>query len=153
MVSWSNSPKTCNFEDCSKLKRLNCQWWQFSIFKIKSHFIFSKQKIQLERNLLQLYQVGIFKIFNVIHDDFLGAYVRESWFNFWIGTDLINCELRVTTLGTFWRSAHNTIWLDGENLLKVLTYLTKKINQLQLDVPIISSAPPAPPQYTSKPLA
>ncbi len=32
----------------------------------------------------------IFKKFNVIHDDFLGAYVRESWSNFWIGTDLFD---------------------------------------------------------------
>jgi hypothetical protein len=42
MVFSSNPPKTCNFEDCPKFKKLNFQAWQFSIFDL--NLIFSKLK-------------------------------------------------------------------------------------------------------------
>ncbi len=47
MVSWSNSPKTCNFEDCSKLEKTKLSMMAILYFKNQIPF-FLNQKIQLE---------------------------------------------------------------------------------------------------------
>lgn len=88
ITSWSKSRKTCNFQNCIKLKSLNFQWWQCSI----SHLIFFFYwKIQLEV-LYNSVELG-FEISNTLHD--FSRWNCGGWSNFRIGIGLVKCQFKV----------------------------------------------------------
>jgi len=90
-TSWSKSSKTCNFEICPKLTSIKFQRWQFSNFHSNIFFLFFCQKNQIQ--VLYNSTKSKFQNSNNLHD-ILNVFVRFQS-NFWIGTILVKCQLRV----------------------------------------------------------
>ncbi len=88
MISWSNPPKTCNFESCPQLKTklFNCGDFPF-LNQILVFLIIEGFSLKSCTTLLSW-------IFEILTKSMTFGHICEGWSNFCIGTALVKCQLR-----------------------------------------------------------